>query len=119
MNARTLLLPLLMVVVEPACAAFGAPMPETPMRSPSMDYPPPPVETADGQVLGADGMRVEDKLRTSPRIGLEGLTPSEAPIIEERRPSPSGAAADPLCKVLGVDTAVRLAHCPTSTMSKP
>ncbi len=85
------------------------------MRSPTLDYPPPPVQTADGQVLGADGMRVEDKLHTSPRVGSGGVTPAEVPAsIEKLRPEsePKEAAQDPLCDVLAMNAATWIRRCP-------
>jgi hypothetical protein len=116
MCTRRLLLPLFLVLLAPACAAFGSSQGEPPMRSPTLDYPEPPVETADGQILGADGMRVEDKLRTSPRIGSGGVTPAEAPAsIEKRRPEPASEAEDPICEVLGVRRAVLRERCPGRT----
>jgi hypothetical protein len=109
-------LPLLLWLLVPACAAVGPSRGEARMRSPTLDYPLPPVQTADGQVLGADGMRVEDKLRTSLRFGSGGVTPAEVPAsIEKRRPEPAGRPEDPICEVLGVRRAVRRERCPTRT----
>jgi hypothetical protein len=83
------------------------------MRSPTLDYPLPEVQTADGHVLGADGMRVEDKLRTSPRVGSEGLTPADVPaLIERDHHAPYDEIEDPICEVLGVRRVVRRARCP-------
>ncbi len=69
------LLPLVFVISS--CSFFGTSSGSAPMRSPTLDYPLPDVQTADGHPLGADGMRVEDKLRTSPRAGSDGFTPAE------------------------------------------
>jgi len=113
---RRLLLPLLFVALMPACAAFGATTAEPPMRSPTLDYSPPDVESADGQVLGADGMRMEDKLHTSPRVGSGGVTPADVPaLIERPRPEPAIEEPDPICAVLGVSDNVREQRCPLST----
>ena len=90
------------------------------MRSPTLDYPLPDVQTADGHPLGADGMRIEDKLRTSPRLGSGGFTPAEVPAsIEKPRPEPARRVEDPIedpvCKVLGVRRAVLRERCPGRT----
>src|ERR1700678_2609018 len=74
MCIQRLFLPLLLGLLGTACAAVGPSQGEAPMRSPTLDYPEPPVQTANGRVLGADGMRPEDKLRTSPRLGSGGFT---------------------------------------------
>jgi hypothetical protein len=107
---RTISLLLLVTLLGAGCAL--GPAGEVPTRSPTLDYPPPPVQTSDGQVLGADGMRVEDKLRTSPRVGSGGVTPAAAPALIERRPEPSpGEPPDPLCKTLGMGDAARSERC--------
>jgi hypothetical protein len=85
-------------------------------RSPTLDYPPPAAETADGRVIGVDGMRPEDKLRTSPGVGLGGLTPAASPASFDRRPrwpSPElhERVIDPICGVLGVRAAVWRRRC--------
>jgi hypothetical protein len=67
----------------PACAV-GPTSRDAPMRSPTVDYPDPAVTTADGQVLGVDGVPPEDKLRTSPRAGTGGLVPADMPASIER-----------------------------------
>ncbi len=119
MCARRLLLAILLSGLAEACAA-GPSAGESPMRSPTLDYPDPAVETADGRVLGADGVRVEDKLRSGPRIGTEGVVPSEGPAKVQRRPEPEMAfPEDPLCKVLGVRDVVQIARCSTTAKPKP
>jgi hypothetical protein len=116
MCIQRLFLPLLLGLLGPACAAVGPSQGEAPMRSPTLDYPEPPVQTANGRVLGADGMRVEDKLRTSPRLGSGGFTPAEAPAsIEKRRPEPVDETEDPICEALGVRRVVRRERCHTKT----
>src|SRR6187402_785802 len=46
---------------------------ERPFRSPTRDYPPPPAQTSDGEVVGADRMAPADKLQTGPTT--DGLAP--------------------------------------------
>jgi len=107
-------LSLLTVLLASSCALFGAPAGgEAPMRSPTLDYPPPATETSDGQVVGADGMRPEDKLHTSPRIGSGGVAPAQVPasIEKKRRPEPEIVPEDPTCKVLGMNDAIRNERC--------
>ncbi len=42
------------------------------LRSPSYDYPPPAQVTANGETVGADNQRPEDKLESGLRVGREG-----------------------------------------------
>jgi hypothetical protein len=82
------------------------------MRSPTLDYPPPAAETSDGQVIGADGMRPEHKLATSPKAGNGGLTPAASPATFKEAPAaPSLIEEDPQCAVLGMKDDVRKARC--------
>jgi hypothetical protein len=120
MATRPLLLAILFGCLAPACAV-GPSSGETTVRSPTLDYPEPPVETSDGHVVGADGMRVEDKLHTSPRIGAEGVTPSERPArrAQPRPDTETSFPGDPICKVLGATDAVLLTRCPPIAKSKP
>ncbi len=117
------LLPLVFVIA--ACAEIG-PGPSSgsaPMRSPTLDYPLPDVQTADGHPLGADGMRIEDKLQTSPRVGSDGITPAAVPPQQESRPAPARkvdpSTEDPLCEVLGVRRSVRRQRCPETPPPAP
>lgn len=114
------LLPLLIVLLAPACAAFGSSAGSAPMRSPSLDYAQAPVETADGQILGADGVPPEDKLRQSPRVGSGGVTPADVPAtIEKRRPEPRDQIEDPLCNGLAMNDAARIERCPAHARPNP
>jgi hypothetical protein len=90
-----------------ACAGQGAPS-ESPMRSPTLDYPPPPQQTSDGQVVGADGVPPEVKLRSGASVGPHGVAPSEGPRRDE---DASPTREDPLCKSLVLDEATRKARC--------
>jgi hypothetical protein len=119
MYTPRLLVPLLVVLLAPGCAIFGpsagASANEAPMRSPTLDYPPPPVQTADGQILGADGMSTEDKLRTSPRVGSGGVTPADVPaFVEKASPEPRSPdeVDDPICNVLAMNVRTWIRRCP-------
>jgi hypothetical protein len=57
----------------------GTPNEGAPARSPSQEYPPPPTQTSDGEVEGADRIPSDDKLETSPRIGTRGVVPAAQP----------------------------------------
>jgi len=95
-----------------ACAS-GAEAGANLTRSPTLDYPPPPAETSDGQVIGADRMPPEHKLRTGPQLGMGGLTPAERPSrVEQINSDPPATPEDPVCSALGVDDSVRKARCP-------
>jgi hypothetical protein len=54
----------MVIALSMGCA--GKPASEQPARSPTLDYPNPSAQTSDGQVVGADGQRPEDKLQTGP-----------------------------------------------------
>jgi hypothetical protein len=85
------------------------------MRSPTLDYAPPAQTTADGHVVGAEGVRPEDKLRMGPRVGTEGVTPSQSPrTIEAPGPVPEG----PPCNALGMNDPARPEHCRTGVEPK-
>lgn len=60
---------------------------QNPVRSPSTDYPPPPLETSDGQTVGADGVPPSDKLETGPRVGPSGVVPADQPPHREHKVS--------------------------------
>jgi hypothetical protein len=97
-----------------ACAV-GPSSGDAPMRSPTLDYREPAVTTADGQVLGVDGVPPDDTLRRSPRVGSEGVLPADAPATLEGR-APQGAPAVPaeavFCSALGVRAEIRQRLCP-------
>ncbi len=103
-----------------ACACLGSctmagPLPnEAPLRSPAVDYPLPDVTTADGHPLGADGVRVEDKLREGPRLGSGGVTPADTPRSTEPfyGPPTPAAGTPPPCEALGVRAAFYRDRCP-------
>lgn len=60
-----------MLALAGACSS--PPASERPLRSPTRDYPPPPAQTSDGEVVGADRRRPEDTLETGPTN--DGLAP--------------------------------------------
>jgi hypothetical protein len=111
----------LTLILAPACAngaATGANL----TRSPTLDYPPPPAQTSDGQVVGVDGVRPEHKLAQSPKIGNGGLTPAASPAtFEEPGHDPAAVVDDPQCAGLGMKDAVRKASChaPPAPTPKP
>lgn len=102
---------LLVLLGAPACMA-GPSTDRPAMRSPTLDYPLPPTQTSDGQVLGADRIPPQDKLRTSPRLGSEGLTPSQGPESVEQ-------PTHPRCNALGMKTTARNERCPESAEPRP
>jgi hypothetical protein len=71
--------------------------PQGPARSPSVDYPPPPVQTSDGQVVGADRTPPGDHIQQSPRVGTQGLQPAATPPAASSEQPRPGPVADP-CK---------------------
>jgi hypothetical protein len=101
----------LTLLLAPACAngaANGANL----TRSPTLDYPPPPAQTSDGQVVGVDGVPPERKLATSPKIGNGGLKPAASPAtLEAAKHGPEVIVDDPQCAGLGMKDAVRKASC--------
>lgn len=111
----------LTLLLAPACAngaATGANL----TRSPTLDYPPPPAETSDGQVVGVDGVPPERKLATSPKVGTGGLSPAASPAtFEEAKHDPAAIVDDPQCAGLGMKDAVRKASChaPPAPTPKP
>jgi hypothetical protein len=93
----------------------GAPAGEGGMRSPSLDYAPLAQTTADGQVVGADGVRPEDELRMSPRVGTDGVSPSQSPQTIE---APGLVPEGPPCNALGMSDPARTEHCRTGVEPK-
>jgi hypothetical protein len=68
---------LLALIASMSC---GGAKPEPAPRSPTLDYPPPPPETAsDGRVIGADGEPPEDTLNRGPTVGTTGVKPAGRP----------------------------------------
>lgn len=57
----------------------AAPAEKAPPRSPTTDYPHPAARSADGQVVGADGVSPEDRMRAGPKVGSGGVTPAARP----------------------------------------
>ena len=55
------------------CACAAEPAQNRPFRSPTRDYPHPPVQTSDGEVVGADRIAPADKLEQGPT--QNGLAP--------------------------------------------
>jgi hypothetical protein len=90
----------------PSC---GGSQQETPARSPTQDYPPPPLSDAQGNIIGADNVRPQDRLRESPRIGEEGPIAAEQPGHrkgEPKKPKPP----DP-CQQIGLHDPDGSSHC--------
>lgn len=88
-----------------SCAA--RPAEGGPARSPSLDYPPPPAQTSDGEVVGADRQPPGDKLATGPRAGSGGLVPASRPAGGPETP-PAKAAP---CKEIGLMDANGKSRC--------
>src|SRR5262245_3659342 len=58
-----------------SCGGSGSRQQNRPARSPALDYPPPAQETSQGEVVGADRVPPGDKLKTSPKVGTEDVSP--------------------------------------------
>lgn len=113
MSIQRHLLCLVLLGAASACAGSSASTSAALTRSPTLDYPPPATETSDGQIVGADRIRPEHKLRASPQLGIGGLTPAERPARKEKIDvDPLTMPMDPVCMVLGLEDAVRKARCP-------
>lgn len=109
----------LTLLVAPACASAAA-SDANPARSPTLDYPPPPAQTSDGQVVGADGVPPERKLAQSPKIGNAGLLPAATPAsVEEPKHEQIEAPIDPQCAVLGMKDDVRKERCHALPVTTP
>jgi hypothetical protein len=67
------------LVAISAGAELGCGRPDAGARSPTNDYPLPPAQTGDGEVIGADRKPPEDKLREGPRVGDDGVKPGSRP----------------------------------------
>jgi len=65
------MLGLALCVLGSGCAAQSAK--DRPFRSPTRDYPAPPAQTSDGEIVGVDRMAPADKLQTGPTT--DGLAP--------------------------------------------
>ena len=111
----------LILLCAPACASRGATSAVL-TRSPTLDYPPPPAETSDGRVVGADGISPERARSLGPQLGSVGLLPaSPRPSVEERSVEPEKKTEDPLCAMLGMKDEIRKARCDwgVETMQAP
>jgi hypothetical protein len=88
-------------------AACGGQQSDAPPRSPSLDYPPPPVETSNGEVVGADRVPPRDKLEQGPKAGSEGVQPAAGPggVPEQRSGKPSP------CTDIGLEDAQGKSRC--------
>lgn len=73
---------LLLAAIPLLVGCATQPAPERPFRSPTRDYPAPPVQTSDGEVVGADRMAPEDKLQQGPT--QDGLAPGWS--LDEGKP---------------------------------
>jgi hypothetical protein len=67
--------------------------PQGPVRSPSVDYPPPAVQTSDGQVVGADQTPPGEHIQRGPQAGTQGVK-TPGPVVEH----PGTETLAPLCK---------------------
>ena len=105
--ARISLLSLLFV------SACGAQQNEdAPPRSPSLDYPPPPVETSNGEVVGADRVPPGDKLQQGPKVGTEGAQPAPGPGAGTGAAERSGGTAKPSpCTDIGLEDSRGQSRC--------
>jgi hypothetical protein len=65
------------------CSAPASKEGGAPLRSPARDYPLPPIQTSDGEVVGVDRQPPSDKLETSPKVGSGGPTPAAGAIVPE------------------------------------
>ncbi|MFS8071300.1 MAG: hypothetical protein ACMG6S_33440 [Byssovorax sp.] len=109
----------LVLLAAPACAS-GPSTSANLTRSPTLDYHHHATTTSDGQIVGADRMRPEHKLRAGPQLGIGGLTPAEGPArAEQLEADPQPIPEDPMCTVLGLEDAVRRARCPKLAQAKP
>lgn len=54
-----------------ATTACGGAQSDAPLRSPSRDYRPPPPNTVEGKVVGADGVPPGDRLEEGPQVGTQ------------------------------------------------
>ena len=77
-----------MVVVLMGAGCGGAASESASPRSPSRDYPPPSAQTSDGEVIGADRTPPEEKLETSPKVGVGGIAPATRAPHGEPKSSP-------------------------------
>ncbi len=105
--ARISLLSLLFV------SACGAQQNEAPPRSPTLDYPPPPAQTSNGEVVGADRVPPGDKLKQGPTVGTEGVQPSAGPgggTTGAPERSPGGAKPSP-CTDIGLEDSRGQSRC--------
>jgi hypothetical protein len=75
-------------------AGCGGRSADAPPRSPGLDYPPPPVETSDGQVVGADRMAPGDKLASGARVGVGGVVPADSHKSEPKTTPPKPRPCD-------------------------
>lgn len=104
--ARISLLSLLFV------SACGAQQNQAPARSPSLDYPPPPVTTSNGEEVGADRVPPGDKLKQGPSVGTEGAQPSAGPGGGTGAPERSGGSAKPSpCTDIGLEDSRGQSRC--------
>lgn len=75
-----------------ACSSAASKENAAPLRSPSRDYPLPPAQTSNGEVVGVDRQAPSEKLETSPAIGSGGPTPAAGAVVPEseshEHPSP-------------------------------
>lgn len=98
-------------------AACGGSQNDRPLRSPSLDYPLPPSQTSDGEVVGADRTPPGDKLEQGPRVGTPaGVSPSAGP--ESGSHSKSQTKPQP-CTEIGLEDSSGKTRCKKPAPSKP
>lgn len=73
---------LLLAAISLLLSCAAQPASERPLRSPTRDYPAPPAQTSDGEVVGADRMAPADKLEQGPTT--DGLAPGWS--LDEGKP---------------------------------
>ncbi|HEX3594482.1 MAG TPA: hypothetical protein VHU80_05250 [Polyangiaceae bacterium] len=94
------------VVTASAC---GGQTGDGPVRSPTLDYPLPPSQTSDGEVVGADRQPPGDKLQEGAHAGTHGVIPSSGPGAPPEQASP--AAKPRPCSEIGLEDASGQTRC--------
>jgi hypothetical protein len=94
------------ICMTSACGGQNA---DSAVRSPTLDYPLPPSQTSDGEVVGADGVRPDDKLAEGVHAGTHGVSPSAGPGAP---PETSNPEAKPRpCAEIGLEDASGQSRC--------
>jgi hypothetical protein len=93
-----------------AVTGCGARQSDAPVRSPSLDYPPPPAQTSDGEVVGVDRVPPGDRLQQGPKVGTEGVKPAAGP-AGAGGAEQSGAGKPSPCTDIGLEDARGQSRC--------